>query len=213
MRLKIILLFPLFAFALAPLSCNSNHQALHSPESTLHSESNRNPNDKDVSTLSSPQLTQDLITIRDFAERYQPVIRKEREGKDEWEAPPFDLEMPDPQVADALSRLSASHSHDHEKYIILIVLRLYRVQLQMANQSYDIRRIRPASEVPENQPANWILIEYCRLTRAACESAESVSSAESYDWAISHPELQMYEPIRREVLKVQREEKRIKKGR
>ena len=150
----------------------------------------------------------DLDAIRRFAQNYQPSIRRDEEL--DHDLPPFHLEMPNSEVAQALQNLASIESREHEKYVVLIVLRLYQTQLRMANQSYDIREMRSVNALKEGE-TNPIAKEFCRLLRIDCRS-EFISSSQSYDYVESNPEMTEYEPIKTEMERIRVEMKRIKAG-
>lgn len=79
----------------------------------------------------------DLGTIRKFAESYEP-----KSGREVIPSPPEANE----NVLRILSDLAASRSREHEKYIILIFLRVSRFQIEHFKQHYELGRDNPLTK-------------------------------------------------------------------
>lgn len=202
---KLLELFLLPSVLLSLSACK------HNPRSLPTNDSQKTVSNSSIkSELTGDQLATYLNVVKNYAERYKPTKRIETEGKETREFPPFHIEMPEPDVAEALNRLAAAQSREHEKYLMLIVLRLYRTQVQMVNQSYDIRDIRSVSGADEIETTNPVAKEFCRLTGIECgQRKEFIPTVEAYNWAVRHPTLLEYEPIGKEVEMIEKVHRRI----
>lgn len=141
-----------------------------------------------------------IAVIKDYAEKFQPKITKEKDDEgSEYEAPPFAFtEQPEQCVLEAVNALAASQSHEHEKYIVLIFLRHYRAQVELARQSYELREVSDSS----GEPKNPLLKEFLRLLNINPKGREFISSETAYAWVVNHPELLKYPPIRTEMERI-----------
>jgi hypothetical protein len=136
----------------------------------------------------------DLDTVRRYAEAYEPKSLK-------------DVRVPSPPYLDgdvlrALKGLADSHSREHEKYIVLIFLRIYRFHLEHFHQSYDL------SEGYASQPdVNPLTAEFFRLI--SYQRHEADLSIVAADWVAKNPDLLEYPLIRREMVRIVKADKRI----
>lgn len=147
-------------------------------------------------------VTREVATVKEYAESYQPQIRKEKdEDGSEILIPPSAFnDMPDANTLAAIDRLASVGSRAHEKYILLIFLRHHRAQIEMAHQSYEL------------QPNNPLVKELCRLIDCFPPDAEGMFSGVEYSWVKRHPGFQQYEPIRAEVKRIEAAEKQIEEN-
>jgi len=110
----------------------------------------------------------ELGVVKKYAESYRPKAK----GQD---LASLELQDTPKAVAEALQESAATGSRKHEKYIYLIMLRLYRGHIEYAHQSYDIRK---DNEIPDKEPSNIVVREFCRLAGIDTEMNEFISSAE-----------------------------------
>ena len=149
----------------------------------------------------------ELVIIKNYAESYEPEVRLETDKElRKYQVPPFSfVSQPDNKVLDTISSLNASGRRDHEKYIILIFLRHYRAQLNLASQSYELR----ARDEFTEKPKNLLLKEFLRLIDLKPEGREFISSSEAAAWVATHPSLKEYPPIAVEVKRIENAEKEL----
>ena len=155
----------------------------------------------------SPAAPDHVAVIKDYAEKYQPKVRREKDEKGiEYEVPPFAFtEQPEQRILEAVNALAASQSRDHEKYIVLIFLRHYRAQVELARQSYELREVSNSY----GEPKNPLLKEFLRLLNVNPKEREFLSSGEAHTWVVNHPELMNYAPIKEEVERIDKAYKGI----
>jgi hypothetical protein len=84
-----------------------------------------------------PASATDLAIIRQYAESYQP-----KSGREVIPSPP----VPNEKVLEAIARLADASSREHEKYIVLIFLRLSRFQVEHFKQRYELGRENPLTK-------------------------------------------------------------------
>ncbi|MEP7147270.1 MAG: hypothetical protein ABI857_00100 [Acidobacteriota bacterium] len=122
-----------FAIAIAAsVSCS-----FFSSESLVGAQSNNpvtvptpSPTESEVSPLSS----NDLATLKKYAEAYEP-----KSGREVIPSPP----IPNDRISEIIAKASKSNSRDHEAFIILIFLRLSRFQIEHFRQRYELGRDNP----------------------------------------------------------------------
>ena len=106
-----------------------------------------------------------LDELRKFAEQYEPL-------PEQGAAIPH-LPSAPPNIVAGLNELSSNKHSLHEKYIVLIALKLYRFHFENFHQSYDLRG-------PERWPDNPFLKELCRLWALDCMNKEFIPSSMAY---------------------------------
>ena len=126
-----------------------------------------------------------LITFSKFAENYEPQSSKK-------ETVPSTPE-PDEKLAKALEELSQSPTREHEKYIILIFLKLERFQTEHFKQTYEIG-------------GNQLAKEFYRLTGIDYKPGDEPRfTYEAENWVEKHPELLEYKPIADEMNRIKKQ--------
>lgn len=128
-------------------------------------------------------IDKELTVVKKYAERYQPNPKQIT----------FVLEMPPPEITEALDVLSRTKTRQHEPYVSLVLLKLYRNHYQHAHQSYELR------EDSSREVKNPILKEYCRLTDINPKREEFLASSHVYAWIEEHPKLLEYSALATEM--------------
>src|SRR5688572_25531870 len=139
--------------------------------------------------LPSPITPADLDNLKRYAESYEPKSTKDQIIP----SPPF-IDEP---VLRALKGLSDSQSREHEKYIVLIFLRIYRFHIEHFSQGYDL----------SEPPGNPLTQEFFRLI--GHQKAEMDHSALAVDWVEENPELLEYPLIKSELVRIVKARKRV----
>lgn len=145
--------------------------------------------ESDETFLNRPKNLQvnplDIAIIKNYAEKYEP--------KPEKNTVIPSTPNPDDNVLQAVNALANSESRAHEKYIVLIFLRLHRYHIEHFKQSYDLGE-------------NPLAKEFYRLTFNNYKlRGEPNLSYLAENWVEKNPELLKYSLIENEI-------KRIKKG-
>lgn len=153
-------------------------------------------------------VTREAAIVKDYAERYEPQIRKvDLEDVGEVRAPPGQFsDVPDAKTLAAVEKLASANSRAHEKYILLIFLRHHRANVEIAHQSYALQDLR------EKGFANPLVKELCRLIDCKPPDTEPMFSGVEYSWVKRHREFQQYEPIRVEMKRIEAVEKQIEEN-
>jgi hypothetical protein len=136
-----------------------------------------------------PEINEsDLATIRRYAERYEP-----RSGREVIPSPP----VLDDDVSAAVTRLAQSGKREHEKYIILIFLRLSRFHIEHFKYGYEIGR-----ENPLTREFNRLVgvEDYLRPELLTADLAE--------EYVEAHAELLEYPPIAVEMKRIDKARKK-----
>jgi len=117
----------------------------------------------------------ELRKLKVFAESYQP-----RSGREAIPSPP----ILNDDLALILAKAADSNSREHEKYLVLIYLRLYRFHLENFKQSYDLGRTNPLTK------------EFYRLVgKNDFETAEFNPSYLAAKYVEANPELMTFKLI------------------
>lgn len=74
----------------------------------------------------------DVAILKEYAESYEPKSTE----KQVIASPP----VPNEKVLQTVSNLANTQSREHEKYVVLIFLRLYRFHIENFKQSYELGR-------------------------------------------------------------------------
>lgn len=127
--------------------------------------------------------------LKTFAENYEP--------KNKINQPPDML----PKVSESIKKAIYEADTAGEKYLTLIILKLYRAHLECCNQSYELR---PDSEL--NIVSNPILNEFLKITKqySSTKYIEFIPSSIAYEWTVKHPYLSEYDDINREIAKIKK---------
>lgn len=121
----------------------------------------------------------------------------------------YTLPKPQPGFFESLKRLASSKSKKHEKYINLIMLKLYHNHLYYAHQSYEIRG---NDFLQKDTAQNLILKEFCRFRNIETENNEFISSGEIANYLDKNKEpLKEYEALNKEYRAFDRYRKKLMK--
>jgi hypothetical protein len=133
-----------------------------------------------------------LTIIKNYAENYEP--------KPEKNTVIPSTPNPDDRVLGAVNTLANSESRAHEKYIVLIFLRLHRYHIEHFKQTYDLG-------------GNPLAKEFYRLTfdNYKLRGEPNLSYLAGY-WVETNPELLKYSLIENEMKRIKKAEERIRKG-
>jgi len=135
----------------------------------------------------------DLAYFRRFAESYEP-----RSGREVIPSPP----VPDERLTRILAKAAGTRTREHEKFVILIILRLSRFQLEHFKQGFELGRTNP------------LTVEFYRLIGKANPKdylePEIMEPYLANIYVREHPELREYGPIDREMRRYDAIAKRIK---
>lgn len=143
-------------------------------------------------SLSAQINPADIPLLKDYAESYEPKSTKRQVIP---EAP--ELEG---KVLQAVSNLSSSQSREHEKYVVLIFLRLYRFHIENFKQSYELGR------------DNFLTKEFFRLTgENDYQKAEFMPSYLASNYVEKNTELLKYPLIEKEMKRIEKAGEKIKK--
>ena len=125
----------------------------------------------------------ELKALQRFAEDYEP-----RSGREVIPSPP----EPNAQLSEIIAKAQKSGSRVHEKFIILIFLRLSRFQIEHFRQRYELGRENPLTQ------------EFYRLIgRNDYARAEINLTYLADDYVDKHPELLSYAPIKAEMRRIE----------
>lgn len=137
---------------------------------------------------------ENLKIARNYAERYNPS-EKSNNG-------PPNLENIKNEVINAFKDLTGTEKVEHERYLTLIFIKLYRAHLQCCHQSYDLR-ISGESYIDQTQDP--LLYEFNLLTNTykQNEMVPFIPSSISYDYVKTHLYLLEYKKIKIEINKIE----------
>lgn len=136
-------------------------------------------------------IDHELSVVKNYAEQYRLDTGKIT----------FLLETPPPEVISALDILRRAKTRQHEAYVLLIMLKLYRNHYRHAHQSYELRANG------NREINNPILKEYCRLTGIGPTffyKPEYLPSDHVYAWIEEHPEVLEYSALATEMQKTKK---------
>lgn len=141
--------------------------------------------------MPTPLPAVDLEPLKRFAESYEP-----RSGREVIPSTP----ALDDRLSGLIAAAERTGSRDHERYVLLIVLKLHRFHVENFSQSYALGHGTP------------LTTEFYRLIGEADEpDAEPVRSSAVATYIKDHPELLEYEPIRREMERIEKAAETIKR--
>jgi hypothetical protein len=159
-------------------SCSSENAGI-SNENIISSRSKSVPAETKQPALTS---SSDLATIREYAESYEP-----RSGREVIPSPP----IPSDKIMAIITNLANSKSREHEKYILLIFLRLSRFQVEHFKQRYELGRENPLTK------------EFYRLIgKDDYETAEFIPASLADKYVEQHPKLLEYPLIEAEMKRI-----------
>jgi hypothetical protein len=134
----------------------------------------------------------ELAVLQKYAEAYEP-----KSGREVIPSPP----SPDSQISKILTKAGRSNSRDHEKFIVLIILRLSRFQIENFKKTYELGRENPMAR------------EFYRLIgHIDFERAERMPASLADDYVEKNPQLLTYEPIMSEMRRIDAAASKIKKS-
>ncbi len=134
----------------------------------------------------------DVAILRNYAESYEPKSTKAQVIP----APP----IPNEKVLQIISHLADTQSREHEKYIVLIFLRLYRFHIEHFKQGYELGR------------DNRLTKEFFRLIGYVnYRQAEIITADEAYTYAAKKSELRKYPLVEKEIIRIKKAEEKIRK--
>ena len=152
------------------------------------------------------QLDTDYLkTAKEFAENYLPdSIPNKGVGQ---------LENIPENVVIAFRKLRWKNPKEHERYLTLIFIKLYRGHLQCCNQSYEVRLMKSTSGMIDSL-FDPLLFEYNLLTNQFDNKhkVEFVPSSIGFDWTEKHKFLLQDTLIKREYELVLKLRKSIGRG-
>jgi hypothetical protein len=138
------------------------------------------------------QRASDLAIFKKFAESYEP-----RSGREVIPSPP----VADEKILKIIENLVSAQSREHEKYVLLIFIRLSRFQVEHFRQRYELGRDNPLTK------------EFYRLIgREASINPEFMPAYLADKYVEAHPELLEYPLINVEMKRIAKAESEIKKS-
>lgn len=140
-------------------------------------------------TLPTPVNSKDLDPLRRFAEAYEP-----RSGGVVIPSPP----VLDQNLSEIIARTAKSDSREHERYVLLIFLKISRFQIENFKQRYELGRENPLTK------------EFYRLIgENNYEKAEIMLAHLADNYVGKTPLLLQYEPIKAEMARIEKAGARI----
>jgi hypothetical protein len=133
--------------------------------------------------------SEELAALRRFAEGYQP-----KSGRTVIPQPP----EPPAEISQIIEKTESSKSRDHEKFIVLIFLRLSRFEVEHFKQRYELGRENPLTRV-----------FYRIIGRSDYSSAEIMPAYLADNFVESNPYLLAYPPIKAEMRRIGAAENKI----
>lgn len=157
-------------------------------------------NCKNKNILTS-QKSKKILELKEFAERYKAENNE------------FNNHLQLPEIDSNLAKIILiecdSMKRDCEKYLTLIILKMYKAHLKCCNQTYEIR-----NKLSFNREEQPILYQFLKITGIYDPNifVEFIPSSISYQWVKNNQELMKYKPIRSEIREIERILKNIEKG-
>lgn len=155
-----------------------------------------NGNTRSASNFASPTAeipkptTADLSKLRKYAESYEP--------KSGWVVIP-DPPVPNEEILQVISKAANSGTREHEKFVVLIFLRLSRFQIENFKQNYELGRTNPLTK------------EFYRLIgQSDYERAEFMPSYLADNYVKKNVQLRDYKLIDVEMKRIDKAGERIK---
>jgi hypothetical protein len=133
--------------------------------------------------------TDDLDLLKRFAEEYEP-----KSGREVIPSPP----VLNQKLSEIIARAANSDSREHEKYVVLIFLKLSRFQIEHFKQRYELGRDNPLTK------------EFYRLIgENNYEKAEIMLAYLADNYVEKNPPLLEYAPIKTEMRRIDKAGERI----
>jgi hypothetical protein len=134
----------------------------------------------------------DIAVLKRYAESYEPKSTKHSVTQ----IPP----EPPKKVLQTISNLANSQSREHEKYIVLIILRLSRFQIENFKQRYELGRDNPLTQ------------EFFRIIgKSDFKGAEFLPSYLADNYVEENPELLKYPLIEKEMKRIEKAGEKLKR--
>lgn len=142
-------------------------------------------------SLPSPIATSELDELRRFAEKYEPMS-----GREVIPSPP---EL-DSRLLTIIERASRAEEREHEKYIVLIFLKVSRFHRENFKLGYELGRENP------------LTIEFYRIIgEKSYAKAERMGSDLAERYVEKNPKLFGYPPIAAEMKRIEAAEQKVVK--
>lgn len=135
--------------------------------------------------------------LKRYAEKYNPKTQKNKA--------PNQLPLCSEKLKKAIFRADS----DGEKYLTLIILKLYKTHLECCNQAYELRRENEFENLE-----NPILIAFLKITKLdnPSKNMEFIPSSISYDWVMKNKYLYEYFPINQTIKEIDKLIENIRSG-
>jgi hypothetical protein len=182
------LIFAVTITSLFFLPQNSVSKLAKTDERLLLQSSNATPVKRQVAQANPA----DVLILKRYAENYEPKSTKLQVIP----SPP----VPNEKVLQAISNLANTQSREHEKYIMLIFLRLSRFQIEHFKQRYELGRDELLTK------------EFFRLIgEADYQKAEIMPAYLVDNYVEKNTELLKYSLIEKEMARIEKGGEKIKK--
>jgi len=136
--------------------------------------------------------SQDVAIVKKFAESYEPKST----NQSVIPSPP----EPSEKVLQSILNLENNKSREHEKYVVLVFLRLYRFHIENFKQSYELGR------------DNLLTKEFFRIIQSNdYQKAELMPSYLAHTYVKENAELLKYNLIEKEMERIEKAGEKIKK--
>lgn len=147
-----------------------------------------------------PVQSSSETVLRTFAENYSP-------SKEKGEIYPS-LPNIDSSVRKAIYSLDKAS----EKYLTLILLKLYHSQLKCCNQSYELRKNNAFQIDSLRDPLIYEFVKITNLYPLNTSREMLIHSGIGYEWVKKHPEILKYKPVGEAYLEIRKlsKERKIK---
>ena len=166
-----------------------------SSEMSARHQKNRPVLDESVTEAETPQSqsyllsSEEIAELKKYAENYQP-----KSGREGIPSPPV---LPE-KISQIIAKAAAANSREHEKFVMLIFVRIARFHRENFKQTYELGR------------TNALTIEFYRLIgRDDFAGRERNSSALVEAYIEKNPELQHYALIEAEMQRIAKMSARI----
>ncbi len=148
------------------------------------------PTPTPVTEKTSILSADELASLKKFAENYQP-----KSGHEVIPSPP----VPNEKISQIIAKAANSNSREHEKFVVLVFLRLSRFQIENFKQRYELGR------------SNLLTREFYKLIgRNDFEMSEINSAYLVDDYVEKNPEFRQYGLIDAEMKRIAKAGERIK---
>ena len=152
----------------------------------LHETPSPTPAPAQASVLDADEIT----SLKKFAESYQP-----KRGREVIPSPP----VPSERISQIIAKAANANSREHEKYVVLIFIRIWRFHLENFRKGYELGRTNPLTR------------EFYRLIgRNDFETREANHASLAEEYVERKPELRQYASIDAEMRRIARMGERIK---